>query len=168
MSLIQPAAATLGTLALLVPVGAASERLSGSYSRPDFHRAAKKAYDGKSPATRHERRTLRRVIRSQSAPRKSRAIIARHLKRYRSHHIYRLKVNRLTPYGRWAIPGYIVQCESRGSWSAYNSSGASGPYQLLGWGAPMPANTRARRLQHHRIASRLWSGGSGASNWVCA
>lgn len=75
---------------------------------------------------------------------------------------------RLTPYGRWAIPTYIVECESGGSWSAYNPSGAVGPYQLLGWGAPYPAVTMHEKMMHHRIARDVWAGGAGASNWVCA
>lgn len=92
---------------------------------------------------------------------------------YKADRYFRNQVNSLTPYAgpngtRWAIPWYIVNCESHGSWSAYNPSGASGPYQLLGWGAPMPANTPARKLAHHRIAARLWAGGRGASHWVCA
>lgn len=70
-------------------------------------------------------------------------------------------------YGTWAIPCSIIECESHFSWGAYNPSGASGPYQLLGWGAPMPANTWARKLEHHRIAAGLWSGGAGRSHWVC-
>lgn len=66
-------------------------------------------------------------------------------------------------YGTWSIPCYIIACESGFSWSAYNPSGASGPYQLLGWGAPMPANTWERKMEHHRIAASL-----ALSNWVCA
>jgi hypothetical protein len=81
-------------------------------------------------------------------------------------------IRRLTPYhcatGRFAVPCYIIACESHGSWTAANPSGAVGPYQLLGWGAPWPADTRAKRLAHHRIAARLWDGGKGASNWACA
>ncbi len=38
----------------------------------------------------------------------------------------------------WAIPYSIVSCESGGSWSAYNPSGAEGPYQMLGWPVPWP------------------------------
>lgn len=95
-----------------------------------------------------------------------------HLARYKRHWSYRVQVASLTPYPgpngtRWAIPWSIVNCESHGRWDAYNPSGASGPYQLLGWGAPMPANTPARRLAHHRIAARVWAGGAGRSNWVC-
>lgn len=86
----------------------------------------------------------------------------------RSFYRYRRSGGPLTPYGQWAIPEYIVACESGGSWSAYNPSGALGPYQLLGWGAPFPANSWAKRMAHHRIAGSLWAGGSGASHWVCA
>lgn len=67
----------------------------------------------------------------------------------------------------WAIPYSIVSCESGGSWSAYNPSGASGPYQLLGWGAPYPANTWKQKMANHRIAASVWAGGAGRSNWVC-
>lgn len=83
------------------------------------------------------------------------------------------EVAALTPYdcgsnGSFAIPCYIVNCESRYSWSAANPSGAVGPYQLLGWGAPWPVRSQADKTAHHRIAAQLWSGGAGASHWVCA
>jgi hypothetical protein len=82
-------------------------------------------------------------------------------------------IRRLAPYrcsfGRAAIPCYVVMCESRGHWDAYNASGARGPYQLMPmWGAPWPVRTRADRLAHHRIAARLWNHGRGAGNWACA
>jgi hypothetical protein len=73
----------------------------------------------------------------------------------------------LTPYGSWAIPGAIVMCESHGSWSAYNPSGARGPYQFLGWKVPWPVRTEADKAAHHRMAAKLWNGGAGASHWVC-
>jgi hypothetical protein len=80
--------------------------------------------------------------------------------------------HRLTPYGgpgktRWAIPYSIVACESGGSWTAANPSGAVGPYQLLGWGAPYPATTWPLKMANHRIASQVYAGGAGRSNWVC-
>ncbi len=82
------------------------------------------------------------------------------------------ETRRLTPYrcasGRFAVPCYIIACESHGRWAAYNPSGAVGPYQLLGWGAPWPVRTAVDRLAHHRIAARLWARGRGARNWVCA
>ncbi len=85
----------------------------------------------------------------------------------------REQIRKLTPYrcesGRWAIPCYIVACESRGLWWALNRSGAAGPYQLMAMhGRPFPVRTLAQRLAHHRIASRLWRGGAGAHHWVCA
>jgi hypothetical protein len=85
----------------------------------------------------------------------------------------RVELKRLTPYvcsfGRSAIPCYIVMCESRGRWTALNRSGAAGLYQLMPMhGRPFPVRTSADRLAHHRIAHRLWRGGAGAGNWVCA
>ena len=78
----------------------------------------------------------------------------------------------LTPYvcarGRYAIPCYILDCESYGGkWSALNSIGAKGPYQFLGKDhlIPWPVRTAAHRLAHHRLAARLWAGGAGRSHW---
>lgn len=64
---------------------------------------------------------------------KSVPIVRHHLHRYLRAYRYRVEVRRLTPYlgphgTRWAIPYRIVACESRGSWSAYNRSGAVGAY----------------------------------------
>jgi hypothetical protein len=66
----------------------------------------------------------------------------------------------------WAVPACVVSAESGGSWTAANPSGAVGPYQLLGWGAPYPARTWKQKMANHRIAAEVWAGGSGASNWV--
>jgi hypothetical protein len=78
---------------------------------------------------------------------------------------------RIAPYPGggtwWSIPYSIVYCESRGEWGAYNPSGAVGPYQLLGWGAPYPATTWRERMANHRIARELWIS-QGSSPWVCA
>ena len=66
----------------------------------------------------------------------------------------------------YAIPAYIVMCESGGSWSAYNSSGAAGIYQLMpGWGRPWPVTNYAQAQEHHAIAAKLWAGGSGIGHW---
>jgi hypothetical protein len=79
------------------------------------------------------------------------------------------ELDSLTPYGQWAIPEYIVACESGGDWGAYNPSGAAGPYQLMPvHGRPWPITSEADRIAHHRIAGNLWNGGAGASHWVCA
>lgn len=66
----------------------------------------------------------------------------------------------------WAVPWCVVVAESGASWTAANPSGAVGPYQLLGWGAPYPANTWKEKMANHRIAAEVWASGRGASNWV--
>jgi septal ring factor EnvC (AmiA/AmiB activator) len=78
--------------------------------------------------------------------------------------------------GRWlggpyAIPTYIVMCESGGNYGAVNpSSGAGGAYQILpstwalygGKGAPQDAP----KAEQDRIAGEIWAD-SGAGAWVC-
>jgi septal ring factor EnvC (AmiA/AmiB activator) len=78
--------------------------------------------------------------------------------------------------GRWlggpyAIPTYIVMCESGGNYSALNpSSGAGGAYQILpstwelygGHGEPQ----NAPKAEQDRIAGEIWAD-SGPSAWVC-
>lgn len=73
--------------------------------------------------------------------------------------------------GPYAIPAYIVMCESGGNYSALNpSSGAGGAYQILpstwklygGEGAPQDAS----KAEQDRIAGEIWAD-SGPSAWVC-
>jgi septal ring factor EnvC (AmiA/AmiB activator) len=78
--------------------------------------------------------------------------------------------------GRWlggpyAIPTYIVMCESGGDYGAVNpSSGAGGAYQILpstwelygGQGEPQNAS----KAEQDRIAGEIWAD-SGSSAWVC-
>lgn len=78
--------------------------------------------------------------------------------------------------GRWlggpyAIPTYIVMCESGGDYSALNpSSGAGGAYQIIpstwelygGQGEPQNAS----KAEQDRIAGEIWAD-SGPSAWVC-
>lgn len=71
-------------------------------------------------------------------------------------------------YGEWAIPAYIVSCETGGTfdWYAYNPSGASGPYQLMPvhFGGELAMN-QSRAAQHAK-AAELWDGGRGKSHWA--
>lgn len=69
-------------------------------------------------------------------------------------------------YGEWAIPRYIVMCESGGDWNAINSSGASGPYQLMPihFGGEL-AMYQSRAAQHAK-AAELWDDGRGRSHWA--
>ena len=73
--------------------------------------------------------------------------------------------------GPFAIPAYIVMCESGGNYGAVNSSsGAGGAYQILpstwelygGQGEPQ----NAPKSEQDRIASEIWAD-SGPSAWVC-
>lgn len=67
----------------------------------------------------------------------------------------------------WAIPWYIVSCESGGDWMAANpTSDARGPYELLDQGEPYPAVTWKQKMENHRIAADLYAE-SGAAPWVC-
>jgi septal ring factor EnvC (AmiA/AmiB activator) len=79
----------------------------------------------------------------------------------------------LGPSGGWAIPYQVVLCESGGQDLPPNSAGASGYYQILastwkGAGGTGPAAYLASKAEQDAVASRLWDGGAGASNWVCA
>ncbi|MFL5907926.1 MAG: transglycosylase family protein, partial [Solirubrobacterales bacterium] len=73
--------------------------------------------------------------------------------------------------GPYAIPTYIVMCESGGNYHALNSSsGAGGAYQILpstwraygGQGAPQDAP----KAEQDRIAAEIWRD-SGPSAWSC-
>jgi peptidoglycan hydrolase CwlO-like protein len=77
------------------------------------------------------------------------------------------------PGGPWAIPWAIVQCESGGQNLPPNGAGASGYYQFLpstwkGLGGSTPNAYQASKTEQDRLAARLWDGGRGAHNWVCA
>jgi septal ring factor EnvC (AmiA/AmiB activator) len=77
------------------------------------------------------------------------------------------------PSGGWAIPYSIVLCESGGQNLPPNSAGASGYYQIMPatwrlFGGSGPAAYQASKSEQDAVASRIWNGGSGASNWVCA
>jgi peptidoglycan hydrolase CwlO-like protein len=77
------------------------------------------------------------------------------------------------PTGGWAIPYAIVLCESGGQNLPPNSAGASGYYQIIPstwrlFGGTGPAAYLAPKSEQDAVAARIWDGGAGASNWVCA
>jgi peptidoglycan hydrolase CwlO-like protein len=77
------------------------------------------------------------------------------------------------PGGPWAIPWPIVECESGGQNLPPNAATASGYYQMLdstwhGLGGSTPHAYQASKAEQDRLAARLWAGGAGAHNWVCA
>jgi septal ring factor EnvC (AmiA/AmiB activator) len=79
----------------------------------------------------------------------------------------------LGPSSGWAIPYPIVLCESGGQNMTPNWVGASGYYQIIpstwaGFGGTGPAAYLASKAEQDAVAARIWRGGAGASNWVCA
>jgi septal ring factor EnvC (AmiA/AmiB activator) len=79
----------------------------------------------------------------------------------------------LGPSGGWVIPYAIVLCESGGQNLPPNYAGASGYYQIMPatwrlFGGTGPAAYLASKAEQDAVASRIWDGGAGASNWVCA
>jgi septal ring factor EnvC (AmiA/AmiB activator) len=72
--------------------------------------------------------------------------------------------------GDWAIPEAIVMCESGGNYSARNPSGAYGAYQIMPehWNGGICNDLGRDRAGQDECAARIWNGGSGAGNWVCA
>jgi septal ring factor EnvC (AmiA/AmiB activator) len=79
----------------------------------------------------------------------------------------------LGPSGGWAIPYAIVLCESGGQNLPPNSAGASGYYQIIPstwrlFDGTGPAAYLASKAEQDAVATRIWNGGAGAQNWVCA
>lgn len=77
----------------------------------------------------------------------------------------------ITPYGKWAIPEYIVMRESGGNRCAQNpSSTAGGYYQFLTstWQAYGGRGSAACApdWEQHEVAARAWDGGRGSSHWA--
>jgi hypothetical protein len=100
----------------------------------------------------------------------ARSHIRKHVTGFRRWQSYR----EVAPYagcsngGKWlrwtAIPGSVVFRESRCSWSAYNPSGACGPYQLLGW-TSCATSSVSDKLRHHRMAAYVLKV-QGPGAWV--
>jgi hypothetical protein len=74
-------------------------------------------------------------------------------------------------YGPWAIPAYIVMCESGGDYGAVNSSsGAYGAYQIMpGWwsSGSLCGDLSMDPAGQDECARRIWKA-LGASQWACA
>jgi hypothetical protein len=104
--------------------------------------------------------------------------VAKHMTGFRRWQAYRNVApyrgfNEGDPYLKWlAVPAYIVACETNGyrgsgRWHAANPSGAVGPAQLLGWGAPHPATTAREKVRYWEI-TRYVLRVQGLSAWACA
>lgn len=75
--------------------------------------------------------------------------------------------------GKYAIPRYIVMCESGGDYHKYNSagSGASGAYQIMpgtwkAYGGSTKNAADASPAEQDRIAGRIYAA-EGARPWSC-
>lgn len=93
------------------------------------------------------------------------------------HNAWALRRHPPLPYGEWVIPTAIVMCESGQQNLPPNSAGASGWYQILGPGSTWeayggdtfaPQAYLATKAQQDIVATRIWNGGRGANQWVCA
>jgi hypothetical protein len=77
-------------------------------------------------------------------------------------------------FGDFAIPKYIVMCESGGNYNAKNpSSGAGGAYQFMPdtyrrLGGKYGSPEKAPKWEQDKLAAKLWNNGSGSGNWACA
>lgn len=158
-----------------------------------FHRIVDNAYAPKrwkdaTPATELQKRRWskeRRCVTDLNRRDRMNNYLDKARAEFREHRQHKLRQKRrreerreerraLTPYdcgshGRFAIPCYVVACESGYDWGAVNpSSGAFTAYQFL------PSTYRGacrecnyRRLDYHYAASVVWAR-SGGGEWVCA
>lgn len=145
-----------------------------TFTVPMVKRAIYWTYRGARDVSRHERQVVNRIVRCERFARSEKYVSQLRkavMKRWR----HRRYANRFTPYGNWAIPGYIVACESGGQNLPPNSAGASGYYQIIsstwaGYGGLAYASEAylSSKLGQDIVASRIWDGGAGAGQWVCA
>lgn len=161
-----------------IPAAAQSNPCPGGH----FHQSTQKKYVSTvyrrkqiSPQARQLIRLMQTCAKSDEARKKMYGVLYGVRQARKGRAIIQARIDAITPFPgphgtRWAIPYPVVACEGGADgWSKFNDagSGAAGPYQLLGWGAPMPANTPAKRLQHHRIARRLYLA-SGLGPWAAS
>lgn len=105
----------------------------------------------------------------------------RHKKKFSKYRREQIFIQKYTPFPGpngtyWAIPWSIVSCESGGNFTQTNNagSGAGGAYQIMpdtwinyGGGKWASRAEYAPPKAQHIIASRIWAGGSGRSQWEC-
>jgi len=142
-----------------------------------------------TPVKPRERRQLRTMKRCAATPwhkRRMRQLERQARKAHRERRRDRLHRQRerreLLPYRgpdgrRWAIPWYIVRCESGGNFRARNPvSTAGGAYQIIdstwyAYGGSRYADSHpaavAPKREQHRVAARVLAG-QGLGAWECA
>ena len=131
----------------------------------------KRKWKDATPVKREQKRWFRWHIACIYDPPTDHRLRAYVRKQKEAFYKYRRTGGPYTPYGKYAIPQYILDCESYGgSWSASNGTHV-GPYSLSLslYEPPWPVDSWADKIEHHRIAHGLWAGGSGISHWAaCA
>jgi hypothetical protein len=134
-------------------------------------RAAKAIYSGSRHVRLHELRVLGYIERCQRNPH------AQGFVRWFDRNQARLWKARRNPpalaYREWAIPAPIVMCESGGQNLPPNSAGASGYYQIIpstwsSYGGRESGAYLGSKAEQDAIAARIWGGGRGSGQWVCA
>lgn len=142
-------------------------------------RAANRFYSGNAAPTEYELKVLGYIERCQRNS-GAEAFVRSYDHRQARNQDIRLAAARAAAaagarYGGWAIPEYVVQCESGGQNLSPNSAGASGYYQIIpstwlayGGGQYAASAYQATPQEQAVIAARIWDGGAGASQWVCA
>lgn len=106
----------------------------------------------------------------------------REFREHRKRQLRERRIAALTPHDGCAIPAYIVMCESRGDFRAYNAgyephgpgSGPGGAYQIIAstWAAYgglefAPVASQASEEAQHIVAGRIYAA-EGSGPWECA
>lgn len=111
----------------------------------------------------HHRQAVkhRRGCRSQVCDKHADATYARHQARKHAAELAR----------GWAIPTYIVMCESKGRNEPPNGAGAAGYYQITEWyekgGTGAPYANEHSKAEQDAMARHIWNT-AGPSQWDCA
>lgn len=142
------------------------------------------SHGGNYVAAQVSRATILRMAQMRSCAKRA----GEHRKYQAMRNVWRSRIGRwhfvrsidaATPYGEWAIPWYIVSCESGGDYTQWNLGStdprrASGAYQIIkstwyrhGGAQWASAAAYAPDYAQHIVAGRIWRSG-GASQWDCS
>jgi hypothetical protein len=114
------------------------------------------------------REKMARMTRCQLGGRDAQVNVKRAIRRFGKRREKRQQLLALTPYncgshGYFAVPCYIVQCES--TFNPYADNGSHFGYYQCRY--DYECGTRDIAAQH-RGAAKLWDGGAGSGHWECA
>jgi hypothetical protein len=149
-----------------------STHCSKVYTQQDHERYARDVWNRDKVSKRAKKRlvALRTCQHSSAATKNARRLNRRLRQRWQTR-------KAATPHGSWAIPQYVVMCESGGNFKAVNTSNPNRPagaYQIItstwlayGGGRFAPTADAATPREQHIIAGRIWNSG-GAGQWACA